>query len=92
MRINIEILSDDEKGLIDAMRQLYLQGVEEVVVDDPKYSQLLFPNGSSNENYNNIVPMLVQKGIINSRYDAPRDGPLLSLSTIQASPGLYIYM
>ena len=80
MEINIENISDDEKRLIDAMCQLYAQGVDVVVVDNPKHNQLLFPNGVNNEQYNDIVPRLVQKGIVVSRYDAPRDGPLLSLT------------
>ena len=80
IKLDAQILNEEEKRIVEAIRKLHEQGIEEAAVDDPKHFKKLFPEGISIEEYNGIVPKLVQKGFIDSRYSSPREGPLLRLT------------
>jgi len=80
MKLDFDSLSEEEQNLVNTMRKLHAQGIDSAMVDCPEHNRILFPNGVSTKQYNSIVPNLVQKGILASRYDASRDGPLLRLT------------
>ncbi len=71
-------LTKEQLELISSLIKLYHKGVKSVAVD--QYTNLLFPSGFSINEYNEIVPKLVQSNFLNSNYDAPRDGPVISLT------------
>lgn len=76
----METLSKDESDLIDGMRNLYLRGVEAVSPDLPECAKVIFRGGFTIEKYNEVVPGLVEKGLVLVTYDSPRDGPILTLT------------
>ena len=73
-------LNNTEIEFIHSMLKLHRQGTNSVLVDVSEHSKVLFPNGYSLEKYNQIVPALCKKGLIESHSDAPRDGPVLRLT------------
>ncbi len=76
----MEPLSQCESDLIDGMRKLHLRGVEAVSPDLPEYAKVIFRDGFTIEKYNEVVPGLVEKGLVLVAYDSSRDGPILTLT------------
>ena len=75
-----EMLNTDEVQFIDSMLILYNKGVSSVCIESSQNSKVLFPNGFNTDKYNQLVPALVKKGLLVSKFDSPRDGPILSLT------------
>ena len=73
-------LNETETCFLHAMYTLHENGITSVAVDIPENSKRLFPNGYSIQKHNALVPNLVSEGFIKSSYDAPRDGPVLTLT------------
>lgn len=75
----MEKLTQEQRMLISSLLELLNnRGIKEVNVD--LHSKSLFPKGITTQNYNEIVPALVESGHIKSGYDSPRDGPIISLT------------
>ena len=64
MSDEMEPLSQCESDLIDGMRKLHLRGVEAVSPDLPEYAKVIFRDGFTIEKYNEVVPGLVEKGLV----------------------------
>lgn len=73
-------MSKRESDLIDGMRDLRLSSVEAVSPDLPEHAKVLFRDGFTIEKYNEVVPGLVEKGLVSVTYNSPRDGPVLTLT------------
>ncbi|WP_394176376.1 hypothetical protein [Thalassotalea litorea] len=75
----MEKLTHEQVALISSLIKLLNRGIKEVNVE--LYASVLFSSGFNVGIYNEVVPTLVKCGLIKSSFDAPRDGPIISLTS-----------
>ena len=72
-------LNKNQITFILSLLKLRKQGIHNVMPD--QHAKVLFPSGFTISKYNEIIPKLVSEQLLTTEYGAPRDGPVISLTT-----------